>query len=496
MTEETSETRSVSNHDRLNGWKEIAVHLGKSVRTVQRWELELRLPVHRIRTAGGEIVFAFRSELDKRQAEVDQFSVRQTAPNGRDIDSTDEIREEAIAEDAKDEESRLHARMNGGAVPKASAVRKFRWIAVAALLVTGAVVWAGWRYDARGRVERQPFAWRVMNDTLHVFNLKNEQLWEHHFNFSIDESAYLKIPVHALQKVSIDDLDGDGDKELLFVAITLEAQEFKLYCFNWDGSERFVLQPSREVTYGEETFTPPYPVRGFEVTREASGAKSIWVVAVHNLWFPSVVEKVSPRGDVLGEYWSNGHVEAIREGTSRGRRVLLVGATDNEQIAASLAALDFEHPSGSAPAVNPKYRCRNCPEGSPLSFLVFPPMEIAKELKSRPKITQVRDEPNGEFVVDVLESSFRFPGESDPSLALAFYRLSPEFRVVSAETGDAYWKFHAQLEFQKRLNHRYGPKCEKQLFPVLSRNGGEFVKLTADVALRPSSEKTLAMAKK
>ena len=34
--------------DHLNGWKEIAAFLGKGVRTVQRWEREQGLPVHRL----------------------------------------------------------------------------------------------------------------------------------------------------------------------------------------------------------------------------------------------------------------------------------------------------------------------------------------------------------------------------------------------------------------------------------------------------------------
>jgi hypothetical protein len=31
----------------LNGWKEIAAYLGRSVRTVQRWEKDFGLPVRR-----------------------------------------------------------------------------------------------------------------------------------------------------------------------------------------------------------------------------------------------------------------------------------------------------------------------------------------------------------------------------------------------------------------------------------------------------------------
>ena len=47
----------------LTSWKEIASYLGKGVRTVQRWEIELGLPVHRP-GPDRHIVIAFPSELD------------------------------------------------------------------------------------------------------------------------------------------------------------------------------------------------------------------------------------------------------------------------------------------------------------------------------------------------------------------------------------------------------------------------------------------------
>jgi hypothetical protein len=46
----------------LSGWKEIATHLHQGVRTVQRWEKQLGLPVHRIKSSGP--VVAFAEELD------------------------------------------------------------------------------------------------------------------------------------------------------------------------------------------------------------------------------------------------------------------------------------------------------------------------------------------------------------------------------------------------------------------------------------------------
>ena len=47
----------------LNSWKEIARYLKRGIRTVQRWEEELNLPVRRPRT-GRSPVLAIRAELD------------------------------------------------------------------------------------------------------------------------------------------------------------------------------------------------------------------------------------------------------------------------------------------------------------------------------------------------------------------------------------------------------------------------------------------------
>ncbi|MBM4036764.1 MAG: DUF5050 domain-containing protein [Planctomycetes bacterium] len=59
------EPQLVSN-GRLDSWKEIAAHLGRGTRTVQRWEREQGMPVHRLRLAGQKqgSVYAYKTELD------------------------------------------------------------------------------------------------------------------------------------------------------------------------------------------------------------------------------------------------------------------------------------------------------------------------------------------------------------------------------------------------------------------------------------------------
>ena len=48
---------------RLDSWKEIASYLGRGIRTVQRWEREEGLPVHRLDHAKRGSVYASRREL-------------------------------------------------------------------------------------------------------------------------------------------------------------------------------------------------------------------------------------------------------------------------------------------------------------------------------------------------------------------------------------------------------------------------------------------------
>ena len=62
---------------RLDSWKEIAAYLGRGIRTVQRWEREEGLPVHRLAHAERGSVFADPAEL------TDWWNSRQIAPTAR-----------------------------------------------------------------------------------------------------------------------------------------------------------------------------------------------------------------------------------------------------------------------------------------------------------------------------------------------------------------------------------------------------------------------------
>jgi len=58
-------TEPPANEPRLESWGEIAGHLRRDVRTVQRWERYHGLPVRRLKVGKLATVYAYRSELDK-----------------------------------------------------------------------------------------------------------------------------------------------------------------------------------------------------------------------------------------------------------------------------------------------------------------------------------------------------------------------------------------------------------------------------------------------
>jgi len=67
---------------RLEGWKRIALHLDRDVRTVRRWEKNQGLPVRRLMHDKQASVYAYRSELDAWVADRDAPSSPAGSPSG------------------------------------------------------------------------------------------------------------------------------------------------------------------------------------------------------------------------------------------------------------------------------------------------------------------------------------------------------------------------------------------------------------------------------
>jgi Tfp pilus assembly protein PilF len=82
--------------DRLDGWKAIAGHLNRDIRTAQRWERTEHLPVYRLAHHKQSSAYSFRSELDEwlRRRTI---PIRAIEPGTEPVRSTDRRRASIVA---------------------------------------------------------------------------------------------------------------------------------------------------------------------------------------------------------------------------------------------------------------------------------------------------------------------------------------------------------------------------------------------------------------
>lgn len=469
-------TVRANKHDRLNGWKEIAAHFGKGVRTVQRWEAELGLPVHRLGRGTGEILYAFVPELDAWEASAAAVkpSRNPAKPAGSRADVVD-----AVAP-TPDERPRPKWR------PRM--VRPVALLIVAGIVVAAVVL--GSLFPIRlfkSLGQGQPASWRVASGVLTIVDADGRFLWEHRFEFPLTQGAYYQAYMRAEGRppVLIHDVDGDGDAEVLFVAEPWQPKSYGLYCFSRDGSIRFHHAPRRVVGFGDKKYGPPWRGTDVYVTGLSGRPHEIWFVSTHLEEFPTVVERLDASGKPEGEYWSNGHVSNVVKSEAAGRELLFVGAISNEFRGGSVAILDARHPSGAAPASSRHYQCQECPPGTPLAFLVFPRLDMTAALGSYSRVTNVFRDNLGQILVDVNHDVGERVPEELRGLADSHYTLDSQFRVIGAELGRRVAPVHRVFEQKGLLDHPFIFEREsRDLWPVLRWTGTAFIGVDGPEARR------------
>jgi hypothetical protein len=456
---------------RLNGWKEIAVHFGRGVRTVQRWEKAFGMPVHRIGTGRGENVHAFTDELDAWLV---------SASRTRDLaDQPGDAEPPEINGAGAD----LAGRPTPGPVATSGWSGRRRWLWGTGLSVTLAVLFAIVITVVWGRqpVRKpnlsalpQPSIAKIDGNALRVYDADQRFLWKYEFDRPLPESTGQRFPGFAPNLV-IQDLDGDGARELLVFGPGREPRwPLVLYCFDAAGAVRWTRTPTSAVRFGDRDFRPPWSGLGLYVTG-AGRDTALWAAWTHveSGLFPCLLERLSPGGGTpLSEFWSAGYVTALMAGTVQGRPSILVGAANNDTHGASLAVFDADKVSGSAPAEHEDKICHTSTPGSPRAFLVFPRLDLSAMTDGNAFVHDIRLGGGGEVSVWV--------GHAAPAgYGAVSYRLDASLRPVSAEVGAEYQTLHRT--YQARLGHPFRESDRAAAWPVLVYDGTRFVPVSGAI---------------
>jgi len=439
----------------LTGWKEIAAYVGRSVRTVQRWEKDFGLPVRRFGLSRPESVFALPREIDAWLLTAQGVSAHSGAG----------------APEPAGDRARPSTPLAGRPGRPVLAV-----LIVIALLTTAWAVWLTWRLSQQRTQQAAPpvaaaapAAWAVDLDSLVVSDADGKQLWRHRFARELNPDTYKGSSwTPRLLLGGVVDVEGDGTREVWFVAKTVAGSaESALYLFEQDGRVRWIYRPTLSVRFGAETFGPSWLVEKAFVTSDPSGGpgRAIWAVLYDTALFPSSIQRLDPvTGAPLSAYWTNGSIvtAALDESTAPPR--LLVGACYNETRSGSLSVLDAMNPNGSAPALLEKYRCTTCPPGEPQAFVVFPKPPRFRNLEATGPVDIITPMADGALGIRV-----RYAWSGTEASAVGVFAFDPSLSPTSADTADGYVSVYNELV--KRSAVPGGAPAavdpDREFFPIL-----------------------------
>jgi hypothetical protein len=269
----------------------------------------------------------------------------------------------------------------------------------------------------------------------------------------------------------IADLEGDGRSEVLVQTVAKERADRRLFCLEADGGTRWVHQPTGTRRFGNDVYDEPWLVHRVFLTPGPAGGKRVWAIFTHGLLFPTVLRELDPKdGAVRQEYWSNGYVDLVAEGSWAGRPVLFVGGTNNDFREASLAVFAADKVAGSTPALRPAYACRDCAPGGPEALFLFPTLCAARRLGRQAAVVDAWVERGERVRVRVIQVG-------SPTHASSYYTLGPDGALVGAEISREFQAQHALLERQGLLDHALGPADDRDMLPVRRWDGRQFVAL-------------------
>jgi len=437
-------------NNRLSGWKEIAAHLGRGVRTVQRWEKDYAMPVRRLGLGKGETVFAFSAELDDwlvtSEADSARADADSTAADVSDkVESSDEARADrwqtGITSDPRDLSRRITRRTLALAAVLIGcmALGVIGYHFVATLWLTPKSAPAGETKHAGG-LPAEPASLRVDFDTLTALDSTGATLWHYSFGFPLAARDYAPGAIRLENRLGIVDIDGDTHREVLIVTRSEEASQENRQIFvvlNGDGTVRWSHQIDAHTVavFGSKSYDGPWVDDLWFVTTapEDTARKALWVASHHSQMFPAILQRLDPRtGAVLSNYWNDGHILAVNVAPIDGRQRVLVGSCNNETKGAALALLDADRPTGAAPSAQADYRCRNCPPGDPLSFLVIPKPRQFARMDTSSCVFKI-DRMVGGFTVGV-----RHVVDENNLVADVYYALDDHLQPKGVTLGDGY----------------------------------------------------------
>lgn len=400
--------------ERFDSWKEIAAYLHRDERTVQRWERERRLPVHRTPGARRGTIFAFRTEIDAWLHGVDVTELR----------------------------------------PRPQPRRR-PWLLAAITLCVLLVAWTAAR-SLRPRPPAHDAA--LLQNTVVGQDENGRTLWRH------------PLPAEPARPHRLLRLGTPGRRAYIVVTHAPDPHSSQALVTSLDeyGEVRWTYAPQHTFRFGDREASGPWSIYDIATARE--GASGLWMTVVHRLMGYSYVVRLDPetgreelRFVNTGTLWPVAVVP-----TPAGDRVF-VGGFNNEYDAGILAVLDASAPFAVSPqAPGSRHECTSCPRAAaPLQYLVFGRTELNRAERIDLNLAGMVHVIGGRVEVSTFELSHA-------ARRIYSFSAEPEPRLVAALSSSTYWREHRRLEEEGKVRHA-AERCPERLSPppVRAWEGGQ-----------------------
>lgn len=394
--------------DRLDSWKAISDYLGRDVRTVQRWEHERHLPIHRVPGSGRGAVYAFTPEIDQWLAAPD-----------------------LVAEPA---------------VPVATSPQSRPPIARGRVVATGIgviLIGAAWWWSTQAGVHGRPVRVEVTPIGVQATDAAGSELWR--WQFPVNGS------VAQQPRGTVSAADGDvfaGAESFATSSGTgVEARGGRVWRISHAGQTQWEHHADAAVVqYGGASYRAPWILRNFLLGERPD--RLLVAAWTHDLWWPSFLEVLDDSRQVRAVFHNPGWIRGVAWLPTTADRLIASG-TSNPHDGAMAALLDIRQPLTTAPPTDaPEFRCDSCGTTPPLRYVVFPRSEINRAISAFINfgVTQAGD---GRITVRTAES------DRAGSLAGAevLYEFDEALALRRVDYSDRYWDIHAALERDGRLSH-------------------------------------------
>ena len=395
----------------LSSWKEISSYLGVDIKTAQRYETKLGLPVHRREGLLRSRVFAFRDEIDQWQNRNSAIKLKP---------------------------------------------QKVIWLFRRRLFlaILGVIALAAFSYFIYSHTLRsaQPANFRIDLSTLVILDKFGRDLWpfethalnlweENQYRDAFQRKKEISDEIRMLPVIMIKDIDLDGLNEVLFSIQTTDGLKAGiLYCLDSHGTELWRFEAGREIQLGSRVYPKDFVIIGVDVSDlNNDGRMEIFLMAHAREEIPTRVVILNVRGDLMGEYWNVGQFNdyAFEDLNSDGRKEILLVGQNNGYDRPCLVVLDSDSMRGISPS-RPPLECRDLAKGSEKYYLLFRLTELDRLYE--PKVALCK--------IDLL-SSGRIQVRT--TFSYVFYELDFELQSQEVVLSDTYKKRYQNAAREGKL---------------------------------------------